>query len=99
MSHFVIARVGIQVTNDSFGDRPEFLYRAFHIRGALGEGGEEWIHGAIEELRCFGGFPGEDKIPLGKSRRYWAQVCISARQDYWGEWEQDVEFFHIKRAR
>lgn len=98
-------RVGIQVTRQDCKWIP-FTYRMFWCKQREVPPPESRLcpvsdcaQESISMLGELGGVPGEHKMKVGESRRYWATLCLHAYQDYWGECDEDVEFIRIRRAK
>ncbi|MDR9847090.1 hypothetical protein [Herbaspirillum huttiense] len=95
MKH-ILGRVGIQVTR--YEGYPDLGYRMFWCKRKDFET-NEWLRQIIYSLNYHGGMPGDDRMKVGESRRYWVWISVKCHQDRWGEWEDTVEFMKIKRAK
>ena len=97
-------RVGIQVTRQDSEWIP-FEYRMFWCK-QQGQHEDpryisdaEWAQEMVGMLNVLGGVPGEYKMKVGESRRYWATLRLSAWSDSMGEWDENVEFLKVRRAK
>lgn len=95
--NWVEATVGIQVFREDSEYFPR-RYRVFYIR-QKDFGVQQWIYSIVDCLRSMGGVPGDQSMKLGESRRYFCKVRLRAFQDYWGEWDDDIEFLKVKRVK
>lgn len=75
-------------------------YRMFHCRQRGNPGLVDWANEEVGLLTVRGDpFNLEKRLPIGARRRYWVRMRMESHCDYWGEWDSDVEFLKVKRAR
>jgi len=59
----------------------------------------DWARESVSLLGVLGGVPGECKIEVGETRKYWCHATLVYSTDYWGEADEDVEFITVKRIQ
>ncbi len=96
-----IVRIGVEVTRNDSKWVP-FDYRLFHCR--QGDHPPDncvrsWAEGAVELLGVCGGLPGQGKLKVGDSARYWATLRLIGTRDYWGEYDDEIEVIKCRRIR
>lgn len=96
-------RVGILVEREDSKWLP-FRYTMFHCRSR--DMGDErhvplcdWAAEEVNLLEVRAGLPGQNKIPVGCSARYWVQMKMTHTSDYWGEHDTDVEILKCRRIK
>jgi hypothetical protein len=96
-------RVGVLVERYD-ADFLEFSYTMFYCR-SKDKGDDthcplsEWVREEISSLDYHGGFPGQEKIPVGGRARYWAQLRVTCTRDYFGDFDSNVEIIKCRRIR
>lgn len=101
--HFATVRVGILVERMESKIIP-FEYSMFYCR-SRDQGDERhvplsnWAADEVNLLSVRSGLPGQNKIPVGGSARYWVHMRMSAYCDYWGEWDSDVEVIKCRKIK
>lgn len=88
-------RVGILVAADLDG---ELECSMFHCRSSDYQL-RDWAGGLIAELDRHDTPPGHNKIKPGETRRYWAKIELRGYQDYWGEYDDEIEILEYWRAK
>lgn len=102
-NHHAVVRVGILVERTDSKIIP-FEYSMFHCR-SRDKGDKkyvplsEWAADEVGLLSVRPGLPGQNKIPVGGSARYWVQMRMSAYRDYWGEWDSEVEILKCRKIK
>ncbi|UZZ64556.1 hypothetical protein [Curvibacter phage PCA1] len=91
-------RVGIKVTRHDSKWIP-FTYEMFHIRQRSSEGLTDWASESVGLLSVLGSMPGQQRMKVDETRRFFAQVELSYWQDYWGECDQDIVILSWRRVK
>ncbi len=96
-------RVGVLVEHTDSKIIP-FRHSMFHCRSRdMGDKRHvplrEWAEDEVSMFYVRLGLPGQDKIPVGGSARYWVQMRMTHTSDYWGEHDTDVEILKCRRIK
>lgn len=96
-------RVGILVERQESKIIP-FTYSMFYCRSQdMGDEKHvplsEWAASEVDLLSVRSGLPGQNKIPVGGSARYWVHMRMLHYMDYWGEHDTDVEILKCRRIK
>lgn len=59
----------------------------------------EWAAEEVNMLTERIGLPGQHKMKVGETRRYWVKMRMSSYRDYWGEYDSKVEILKCRRAK
>jgi len=93
----VNVRLGIKVTRYA-SKRTPFKYEMFYCKQNDNKTAE-LAYESVGLLGVLGGIPGEHKMELGESRKYWCHCTLVYTTDYYGESDEDVEFISVKRVK
>lgn len=103
MEYARTVRVGVEVTRHDSEWIP-FEYRMFHCRSK--DKGDtkfvplsDWAAEEVHLLSTRPGLPGQNKIPVGGSARFWVQMRMESHRDYWGEYDSAVEILKSRRIK
>lgn len=93
-------RVGIEVERNDLA----FSFRMFHCRSRdMGDDKHvplaDWAYDEISMLNIRSGLPGQQKLKVGESARYWVHMRMIHTSDYWGEHDNDIEILKCRRAK
>lgn len=96
-------RVGIQVERTESKYSP-FRYRMFHCRQR--DRGDAthypiavWAYDEVDMFSIRAGLPGQQKLKVGETARYWVQMEMTHTSDYWGEHDTDIEILKCRRIK
>jgi hypothetical protein len=96
-------RVGVLVEREDCKIIP-FRYSMFHCRSR--DRGDEkhfplsdWAAEEVNLLSVRAGLPGQNKIPVGGSARFWVHMRMTHTSDYWGEHDTDVDILKCRRIK
>jgi len=95
MYQSAVVTVGIQVRRTDSKWIP-FEHRMFYCK-QKDVYDRDWASEEVSLLSVLGGVPGQHKMKIDESRRYWATIRLICTRDYWGEYDYDVEFLKVKR--
>lgn len=90
--------VGIEVERQDSEWIP-LEYRMFWCKQRADHGAVDWAREEVGLLSIRGDPFNLMKHPVGTRRRYWVRMLMESHQDYWGEWDSEVEFLKVKRAK
>lgn len=103
MTHSQQARLGIKV--ECFdSEHREHEYRMFHCR-QRDQGDEkrcsieDWMRDVVSCFPYFGDLPGVKTMKPGEVRRYWVHLRVTGTQDYWGDYDEDVDLLKVRRIK
>jgi hypothetical protein len=91
-------RVGILVTRHDSKWIP-FTYSMFYMRSHRNTPLADWASESVYLLSVLGGVPGQQRMKVGETRRFFAHVELSYWHDYWGECDQDIELLSCRRVK
>jgi hypothetical protein len=101
MPNSCIVRVGIRVSREDSKYTP-FTYHMFYCRQKDKYPDSylaSWAKEEIELLSIANGIPGQDKLAIDDSRRYWVRMRMTSYQDYQGEYYSCLEILNCKPCR
>lgn len=56
----------------------------------------DWLGEAVDCLSGHGDIPGTESMAVGERRRYRIKATLHGSFDYWGEYDEDMEFHQVK---
>ena len=90
--------VGIEVGRRDSGWIP-LEYRMFWCKQRADHALVDWANEEVGLLTVRGDPFNMMKHPPGTRRRYWVRMLMESHRDYWGEWDSEVEFLKVRRAK
>lgn len=96
-------RVGVLVERED-SDIIPFTYRMFHCRprdkgDATHFPLSDWAADEVGLLSVRAGLPGQRKIPVGGSARYWVHMRMTHTSDYYGEHDTDIDILKCRKIK
>ena len=95
--HSANVRVGILVQRHDSKWIP-FTHEMFYCKQKE-DGLVDWAQESVGLLGVLGGLPGEDKMQIGESRKYWVHATLTYNTDYWGDDDQNMIIISMRRIK
>lgn len=96
-NHYANVRVGVLVKRHDSKWIP-FTHEMFYCKQKE-DGLVDWALESVGLLGVLGGLPGEHKMKIGESRKYWVHATLTYSEDYWGEADEDMEIISMRRCK